>query len=203
MAETIHLFVRPTAGDRDVYVTSPQAPGLAFGRTTLRQIREELDDALAFHFDRPGPFDVVEHHERQHDIAGDGLVTRMALDERREERQVVYERIGAATRAPGQVKRLLNAPATKVGEVVYVCAVPSDSLAWLGDQLDPRDGDALMATVVVSDERLLAVAMVRSEGHARCGSMAVANDSTVADVIRTVAVVGPAPARHPAIRVRA
>lgn len=203
MTEVIHLFVRPAEDDRDVYVTSPQAPGLVFGRPTLREIREELDDVLAFHFDRPGPFKVVEHHERHYDVAGGELVTRLAADEHRAERHVVYERIGAALRVPGQAHNLLEAPANKLGEVVYVCAVPSDTVGWLGDQLDPRSDDALMVAVAVSDELLFTVAMVKGEEHAGPDLVLAENDRTVADVIRQVAVVSPAPAQHPAIRVPA
>lgn len=203
MTETIHLFVRPAVGDRDVYVTSPQVPGLLFGRPTLRQVREELDDVLAFHFGSPDAFGVIEHHERHYDIAGGELVTRLALDEHRDDRQIVYERIGAALRIPDQARSLLEVPTNKVGEVVYVCAVPSDSLKWLGDQLDPRYGDALMVTVAVSNELLFAVAMVKGEGYVGPDTIAFDNGSTVADVIHKVAVVGPAPAQHPAIRVPA
>jgi hypothetical protein len=38
----------------------------------------------------------------------------------------------------------------KVGETVYVCAVPSDTLGWLAAQLD-RPGDALVAALTIAD----------------------------------------------------
>lgn len=60
-----------------------------------------------------------------------------------------------------------------------------------------------MATVAVSEELLFAVAMVRGEEYVGPDSMAFDDAGTVADVIRKVGVAGPAPARHPAIRVPA
>jgi hypothetical protein len=73
--EVIHLIVRIDDGDGGLYATSPQAPGLLIGRSTLDTLRADLDDVLAFHFNRPGPFEVVEHHERHYDISGGELRT--------------------------------------------------------------------------------------------------------------------------------
>ena len=47
--------------DGKAYATSPQAPGLAFGRSSPDLLLKELDDVLAFHFDHPGPFNVTLH----------------------------------------------------------------------------------------------------------------------------------------------
>jgi len=60
-ADTIHLVIR--AVDGGFYATSPQAPGLAYLRPTLDELRADVDGVLAFHLDRPGPFTVLEHHE--------------------------------------------------------------------------------------------------------------------------------------------
>jgi len=73
MSEQIHLIIR-LSDDGSVYATSPQAPGLVYGRPSLEELRSELQDVLSFHFGRPGPFDVIEHHERHYDIAGRELV---------------------------------------------------------------------------------------------------------------------------------
>lgn len=75
MSENIHVIVR-MSGD-GVYATSPQAPGLAYGRPTLEELRAGLQDVLAFHFSRPGPFEVTEHHERHYEVAGRELVTAL------------------------------------------------------------------------------------------------------------------------------
>ncbi|MEV0400002.1 hypothetical protein [Actinoallomurus sp. NPDC050550] len=204
MTEIVHLFVRPDETGGGFYVTSPQAPGLVYGEPSLEAVRQGIQDVLAFHFDRPGPFRIVEHHERRYDLAGGELVTRMAYDEHIADRQIVYERIGAALGVPGQAQNLVSAPTNKVGEVVYVCAVATDTLGWLGDQLDPRSSDAFMVAASVSDALLFAVAFARGEGYAEEGELILAEpDMTVADVIRKTAIVGPAPSQHPTIRVPA
>src|SRR5919108_4508950 len=97
----IHLLVRDTG--EGFYATSPQAPGLVYGRATLTELRTDLDDVLAFHFDRPGPFRVLEHHERQYQFDDGELVTRIAVDEHRNERQEVYARLGRALTVPDQL----------------------------------------------------------------------------------------------------
>jgi predicted RNase H-like HicB family nuclease len=62
VAEPIHVIVRAT--DDGFYATSPQAPGLVFGRRTIEELHAELQGVLAFYFKEPGPFAVIEHHER-------------------------------------------------------------------------------------------------------------------------------------------
>ncbi len=146
--EMIHLLVRDTG--EGFYATSPQAPGLVYGRATLTELRTDLDDVLAFHFDRPGPFRVLEHHERQYQFDDGELVTRIAVDEHRNERQEVYARLGRALTVPDQLRSLLEGPVNRVGEVVYVCAVPTDTVGWLVAQLDPR-GDAVTVAVAIAD----------------------------------------------------
>jgi hypothetical protein len=127
MSRPIHLIVR-LSDDGSVYATSPQAPGLVYGRPSLEALRFDLEDVLSFHFGRPGPFEVIEHQERHYDIAGHELVTRVAMDEHFEQRQAVYERIGQVLAVPGQAESLVSAVTNLVGETVYVCAVPSDTL---------------------------------------------------------------------------
>jgi hypothetical protein len=203
MPETIHLFVRREA-DGFCYVTSPQAPGLMYGERTIDAVRNGIQDALAFHFDAPGPYRVVEHHERHHEIGDGELVTRVAIDDHLADRQVVQDGINAALRVPEQVDALLSAPANRVGEVVYVCAVAADTLGWLGAQLDPRGSDTVMIAAAVGETLLFTVALARDEECAEAGDLLIAQpDMTVAEVIRRTAIVGPAPVAHPMIRVPA
>jgi len=53
------------------------------------------------------------------------------MDEHRDQRQAVYERLGQVLSVPRQAESLVSAVTNKVGETVYVCAVPSDTLGWL------------------------------------------------------------------------
>ncbi len=173
MSEQIHLIIR-LSGDGSVYATSPQAPGV-----------------LSFHFGRPGPFDVIEHHERHYDIAGRELVTRLAMDEHRDQRQAVYERIGQVLRVPGQAESLVSAVTNRVGETVYVCAVPSDTLGWLAAQLD-RPGDALVVALTIADHFLLTLPIAEDDGTHPAWSLGSSQPETrLSEIMQKIPVVTP------------
>ena len=72
---------------------------------------------------------MIEHHERHHDVEGRELVTRLAMDEHRDQRQAVYERIGQVLRVPGQAESLASAVTDTVGETIYVLPVRHTRLA--------------------------------------------------------------------------
>lgn len=190
MSEQIHLIIR-LSGDGSVYATSPQAHGLVYGRPSLEELRSDLEDVLSFHFERPGPFDVIEHHERHYDIAGRELVTRLAMDEHRDQRQAVYERIGQVLNVPGQAESLVLAVTNKVGETVYVCAVPSDTLGWLAAQLD-RPGDALVAALTIADHFLLTLPIAEDDGTDPAWSLASSPpEARLSEIMQKIPVVTP------------
>ena len=162
MGDTIQLIVR-LSEDGKAYATSPQAPGLTYGRKSLKELHHDLQDVLSFYFDQPGPFTVVEHHEHHYDIAGHELVTRIAMDENHPARLEALDRLGQAMQVPEQAESLLSAAANAVGEVVYVCALPSDTLGWVAAQLGPN-GDALNAAVTIADQMLLALPFANDDG---------------------------------------
>jgi hypothetical protein len=195
MSEPIHLIIR-VSGDGSVYATSSQAPGLVHGRSSLQELRADLQDVLAFHFGRPGPFDVIEHHERHYEIAGRELVTRIALDEHLDQRQAVYERIGHALRVPGQAEALVSAVTNKVGEAVYVCAVPSDTLGWLAAQLD-GSGDALVAALTTAEQFLLTLPIGADEGTHPAWSVGSSTSETpLSEIVQRIPIVTPPQPAH-------
>jgi hypothetical protein len=139
-------------------------PGLLYGRSSLEELHSDLEDVLSFHFDRPGPFNVIEHHERHYEIAGRReLVIRLAVDEHRDQRVAVNERIRRVIAVPEQAESLVSAVTNSVGEAVYVCAVPSDTFGWLVAQLDPR-GDALVAALTIADDFLFTLPLAVDDG---------------------------------------
>ena len=191
MSEQIHMIMR-LSGDNSVYATSPQAPGLIYGRQSLQEWRSGLEDVLSFYFERPGPFDVIEHHERHYDVEGRELVTRVAMDEHHDQRQAVHERIGQVLRVPGQAESLVSAVTNTVGETVYVCAVPSDTLTWLAAQLD-GPGDAIIVALTIADQFLLTLPMAREEGtHPAWAVGSSAPDTRLSDIMQEIPVVTPA-----------
>lgn len=190
MSEPIHLIIRLSA-DGSAYATSPQALGLVYGRPSLKELRSDLRGVLAFYFDRPGPFDVIEHHERHYDVAGRELATRIALDEHLDQRQAVYERIGRALRVPGQAEALVSVVTNKVGEAIYVCAVPSDTLGWLAAQLD-GSGDALVAALTTADQFLLTLPIAADEGTHPAWSIGSSTSETpLSEIIQRIPIVTP------------
>ena len=190
MSEQLHLFIR-LSGDGSAYATSPQAPGLIYGRASLEELRSGLQDVLSFHFGHPGPFDVLEHHERHYDVADRELVTRLAMDEHRDQRQAVYERIGQVLNVPGQAESLVSAVTNKVGETVYVCAVPSDTLGWLASQLD-GSGDELVAALTIADQFLLTLPIAADDGtHPAWSQGSSAPETRLSEIMQKIAVVTP------------
>ena len=197
-ADTLHVIIRDT---RDgFFATSPQGAGLAYGRPTLEELHADLDDVLRFHFEEAGPFTVVEHHERHYDIADRELVTRIAIDEQRDERQDVYTRIGHALTIPDQARSLVEGPTNGIGEVVFVCAVPSDTVGWLAGQTD-RPGDAVVVAVAVGDELVLTMPFNYSEEYAHRAQIPVGHvgldaETTIGDIMKRTPIVQPVQSRR-------
>jgi hypothetical protein len=183
--ETIHLIVRPVAGG--FYVTSPQVPGLAYGRPTMEELRADLDDVLAFALDRPGPFAVEEHGEAHYDVGGRELVIRLAIDDHIDERQEALNRIVRALSVPEQADALVAGPTNLVGEKLYICVVPSDTLGWVGQQLDPR-GEAATVAIAIAEELLLTFLVSTDRDH---GSVHLDPSRTVADMMKSQPILQP------------
>ncbi|WP_405085041.1 hypothetical protein [Microbispora sp. NBC_01389] len=193
MPEIINVIIRSGPDDRDLYATSPQAPGLVYGRETLEDLRAELQDVLSFHFGGPGPFAVVEHHERHYEMAGGELVTRMALDEHVHDRQAVYAALGRAAGHKDQAAGLVAAPANALGEVVYVCAVMPDTIGWIADQLEQR-GDAINIAVSVADAMILTAPATYDPDHkgmVTINSKPYSAATTISQVVRDIRFFGP------------
>ncbi|MFE6816002.1 hypothetical protein [Streptomyces sp. NPDC057677] len=194
--DLIHLLVRQTTDG--LYATSPQAPGFVYGRKSLKKLREDLEDALSFHFDEPGPFRVLEHHERHYDFSGCELVTRVANDDYRKKRQSVYARLGEVIKDKAQAEALAHGVTNLVGESVYVCVLPQDTIGWLMDQLDGR-GDAVSAVVLVADQMLLTLPIAYGEQYTGTeGTFTLADSkfdraTSISEIIQATNVVTPVP----------
>lgn len=190
--EPIHLIVRPVDGG--YYVTSPQVPGLAYGRPTMEELRADLNDVLAFALDRPGPFSLEEHPELHYDVGGRELVIRLTVDDHLPERQEALDRIVRALSLPEQADALVSGPTNLVGERLYICVVPSDTLGWVGEQLDPR-GEAATVAVALADELLLTFLVSTDRDH---GSVHLDPHRTVAEMMKTQPILQPV-ASHVAV----
>jgi len=188
--EKLHLIIR-ISDDGRVYATSPQAPGLMIGRSSLKLLRYDLADVLSFHFDHPGPFNVVEHLE-VHYILGDGeLVIRVAQDADVKDREAAANRILEAASVPEQARSLVSA-GNAVGESVYVCAVPSDTLGWLRAQIQP--GETVNVALPIA-EGFLFTMPVAADGGAPLPALgewtSAPPETRLSDVLQKTRVVTP------------
>lgn len=190
MDDELHLIIR-LSEDGKAYATSPQAPGLVFGRSSLKLLRYDLNDALSFHFDRPGPFHVVEHIEWHDNLADGELVIRIAQDESVKERETVAQRIAEAAGVPEQARSLV-AVTNEVGEAVYVCAIPSDTLGWLSAQVQP--GEVVTAALAIADGFLFTLPAVANGDNSTLPAWSVGSapaETRLSEVMRKSRVVTP------------
>jgi hypothetical protein len=67
------------------------------------------------------------------------------------DREAVAHRIMEVVTIPEQARSLVSTP-NAVGESVYVCAVPSDTLHWLSAEVQP--GDRVNAALTIADNFL-------------------------------------------------
>ena len=101
---------------------------------------------------------------------------------------------------PEQAQYLLAGPPNAVGEVVYTCAVPADTISWLVDQLDPR-GDALVAAVAIADQFVLTLPLSYGDHHPEMAGVSIGEyghtpDTTVGQVVRATPIVAPLAAQY-------
>ncbi|MGY5630265.1 hypothetical protein ACW7N6_15755 [Streptomyces sp. UC1A3] len=117
-------------------VTSPQLPELIGGRDTYKEIRADLDDILAFG-GVPEGAEVVVHRQKYVVTPGSdqACFIRLADDEYEFDRIEAAMRLTGVLKDPGQRAKIMAGPKLATGERLFVCAVPSDTVRWLAEQL--------------------------------------------------------------------
>jgi hypothetical protein len=135
--------------------TSPQVPGLVGGRESGDELARDLPDMLRFAEVNPDDLTMRIHQETLISAPEGDFVTRVARDEHFSMRREVAARIESALTIDIQREDMFDAPRTPTGEVLYICAVPTDTVRWLVEQLHP-DGDGAVAAVCVADDMIWA-----------------------------------------------
>jgi hypothetical protein len=141
MTRTVSVIVRED--DPSWWAWSPQCPGLTAGHETEAELLQSLPGTIAWYFEDDHSdydFDIQIHVERE---VG-GVFIRVAHDEQYAARQEVADRIAAALANPVLAERLRGAPANWAGEVVFICALPTDTRAWLDHQTEEGDGAVIV-----------------------------------------------------------
>ena len=147
MADPVDVIVSANGGSWSA--RAPQIPGLAIAQPTAQTMREAIPDAIRFGLDDPPLLPEIDVHV-EYEI-GEDVFVRVAQDRHGWERQHIAERLTASLSVEGAAGPLHTAPANKLGEVVYVCAMPSDRIGWFARQMEPA-GDWLTAVVPVAEQ---------------------------------------------------
>ncbi len=148
MTRTVHVIVREDGPSWSAW--SPQCPGLAISKPTRTGMLRSLPGTIAWYFEddplaHDDALDIRVHIER---TVG-GVVIRVAHDDHRAARQEVANRVIAALGNPDFAERLRAAPRNWADEVACICALPTDTRAWLASQLYD-EGDGAVVAVPVS-----------------------------------------------------
>lgn len=94
---------------------------------------------------------VVSHEQRRYaSPEGTEYVIRIADDEHKPARAELAWRLEAVLETE-QRHELLDAATNQMGEVTFVCAVASDGLGWIAEQVDDR-GDVVQVALAVADQ---------------------------------------------------
>jgi predicted RNase H-like HicB family nuclease len=152
VAERFHLVVRE---DNGFHLYSPQIPELVAGRETREELYRDLPDILSFAAPELRLEDAVFHKEAvflASTAAPEGdFIIRAANDDRTQQRRRLAQRVGTALQIPTQREDMLDVPRTPSGFVLFVCALPADTIRWITEQLDPR-GEVAVVVAPVAEE---------------------------------------------------
>jgi hypothetical protein len=146
--EPVHLIART---DHGVGIYSPQLPGVTGAYPDAKSMATDFRTLLDYAGVTLAGRELIAHSECvRHD--GDVLI-RVAKDAHRGDRAQVAERLTAALAGETQYEDIMDAPRARTGAALFICAVPSDTIGWITDQLDPR-GETAAAVVGVGDEAI-------------------------------------------------
>jgi predicted RNase H-like HicB family nuclease len=180
----LHVIVRDEDGAWGGW--SPNAPGFFIAASSAEELRDQLSDAVRYWASQTLPAEerttvTVEVHVEER--TQEKFVTRVAQDELLQERVEVRNRVHRALTVPEQADLLATqTPENVSGERLIVAVAPSDTLAWLGEQMPP--GEHLIAAAAAADDLFISFHVTKGGAGGRPvqpGSRG--NDTTVADVV--------------------
>lgn len=134
---------------------SPQVPGFVGGRGSREDLRRDLPGMLQFAGEDLEGLTVRLHEEAMISTDEGDFVLRVASDDHIEERREVAQRLQGALGDKVLREDMSEAPRTPTGEILYICAVPTDTVRWCVEQLH-HDGDGAVAAVCVAEEMIWA-----------------------------------------------
>lgn len=111
-----------------------------------------------------------------------GIVFRVCQDEHRWARHHVVDRLAAVLGDPDQAPHLAARDSNALGDVVFVCAMPTDTLDWVERQMDPED--ALNMAVSVADAMIWVSTFRRGDFQPDHSHGALPTTATIAEVMQ-------------------
>jgi hypothetical protein len=186
---TIDLIIYDEAGTWSV--TSPQIPGFV-GGPSREELQRDLPGMLRFVGKDPDGLTLRFHQEAMIPTPDGEMVIRVARDERFIARSEVAKRIEVALTIEVQREDMLDAPRTPTGEVLYICAVPTDTVRWCVAQLHPQ-GDGAVAAVCVAEEMIWAAHIYVGDGREGRGQplehFGYSLDTTLSEIMQSQVIL--------------
>lgn len=196
--QTVNLIVLTPAGDEDAWtVYSPQVEGFSGGRESMVELQQDLRNMLQFAGVEP-TVKVQVHTEKVYEADNCEYVIRVANDDLAESRVNTARRLQGALAVPGQCEDLLDAPRTRTGEVLFICAEPTDRIEDLAAQLHPG-GDAAVIVAPVAED-LIWTSHFTNSGDLLTGARPIEQlgwsaDMTVSEIMRADSMPSGGPQR--------
>lgn len=163
---------------------SPQLPGFTFARSTREALLRDYQEALWVEGIRGA---VVGHWQKRLETSsGREAVLRWSSDHTLdvEARLEVANRLQRLLVVDDEI--LLGQTPNDLGEYVFVCCIPSDTVDWVVRQLDPR-GDVVSVAVAVADQMVGFVLELATSGTTdwpSVESQGITADTTMSEVLR-------------------
>lgn len=185
MTTRLHIIVREEDGAWGAW--SPSAPGLFVAAPTDEGLRERLAPAVRFWARESGVSGSVQYIVHLEHVLADGLVVRVAQDERRDDRHEVFKRVAAALTIPEQAEAMHSAPLSSSGDPVFVAVTPQDTMGWIVAQM--ASDDYLIAAAAIADELFVTFYVTNASEGVTDEAEDRAPDVTVAEVIRDMKIM--------------
>ncbi len=146
VADLTHILV--TKDTEGFFAESPQVPGLCFGRSTEAEFRRDLQPVLQ----GVGVQGRVQAHLQKRGVTavGQEFLLRWAEGPELPDRLEVSRRVERLLNTSDLALDLVSTERTPMGEIVFVMAVPADTLGTFMDQLY-EGGDAMVICAALAD----------------------------------------------------
>lgn len=187
MPDEVEVIVRPD-GESSWAAWSPQCPGLAVVKPTADALRASLPPALKFYYDPSAGRDLVRLVYNVEQPVG-GVILRVRQDEHVQERQALMHRLVAGLDVPEQAVDLRAALPNSLGDVVYVSALPGDTITWMARQLESED--AIHVVLPATDQWVWSTVFVSGmdpadapAGSVSLGDLGYDGSTTLGEVMR-------------------